>query len=142
MMKGNAGKTSPAIFTKGAVMLPRRAMVLAKPKPVCLWDTERPSGASMRGRGHPTTSHDLHPNSLPDNGGVELTRVEEDAVEGRGQATLPEDGQDGPDCPQVCGDEDRTAGTHFGVTGWSWVGLTVGDGKRRPQTPGFQANRP
>lgn len=42
MMKGNTGKTSPAIFTKGAVMLPNRAMVLANPIPVCLWDTERP----------------------------------------------------------------------------------------------------
>lgn len=72
------------------------------------------------------------PDFLPNNGGVELTRVEEDAVEGRGQATLPEDGQGSPKHPQVCGDEDRTSGTHFGVTGWSWVGLTVGDGERRP----------
>lgn len=42
MMKGNAGKTSSAIFTKGAVMLPKRAMVLANPMPVCLWDTAGP----------------------------------------------------------------------------------------------------
>lgn len=57
------------------------------------------------------------PRSLPNHGGVELTRVEEDAVEGGSQATLPEDGHGGPERPQLCGDKDGAPGTHLGGVG-------------------------
>lgn len=48
--------------------------------------------------------HPGHALSLPDHGGVELARVEEDTVEGRGQTTFAKDGQGCPERPEICGD--------------------------------------
>ena len=99
-------------------MPPTRAMVLPKPNPVCL---PVPEGRGHRGAG-PTVGvsrvGDRGPaplqgggaGVLPDGRGVELGGVEEDAVEGGGEATLADDGQRRAHHLQLWGGEGDVVG--------------------------------